>query len=240
MSRRRGGHRGLVAVVVVLMLVALIGGGLYYADGYAERRVEQAVAAQLQEELGTPQPPSVEIQQRPFLTQVVTQSLTSVRIVAEDLGVTSEASLVVADLDMILTGVTSDDWFTTMQVSHAEGDARVTYPALQSIAGWPLTYAGGGRVQVVVTATIAGQEVKALVDGALSLNRSEQSVSLADGRITVAGVKLPDITAGALIRTLVKPIPLSGLPFGLTVDSVAAADDGVHAVIVGDDVQIPG
>ena len=49
--------------------------GLYVGDRYAHRRAEQQVAALLQSQLGTPQPPTVDIEGFPFLTQVAADSI---------------------------------------------------------------------------------------------------------------------------------------------------------------------
>ena len=66
----------------MLVVLALIGGGLYLGDRYAEQRAEREIAAELQSQLGTPTPPAVDIQGRPFLTQVVARSVGTVRVVA--------------------------------------------------------------------------------------------------------------------------------------------------------------
>ncbi len=55
----------------------------------------------------------------------------------------------------VLSDVTTDDWFDTMNVSHAEGTARIDYNVLQALAGVPLTYVGDGRVEIVTTTTVS-------------------------------------------------------------------------------------
>ena len=112
----------------------------------------------------------------------------------------------------MLTDVSSTDWFATMTVSHAEGTARIDYPALQAVAGAPLTYVGNGRLQIVQTATIVGREVKAEITGRPELDAEAQTITLTDPEITVAGVELPGFTADALLRALLKPIPVTGDP----------------------------
>ena len=62
----------------------------------------------------------------------------------------------------------------------------------------------------------------------------EQTISLDQPAISVANVSIPEFTANALLRALLKPIPFSGVPFGLTVGSISAEDDGLHAEIPGD------
>ena len=43
----------------------------------------------------------------------------------------------------------------------------------------------------------------------------DQTITLTDPEITVAGVDLPGFTADALLRALLKPIPVTGVPFDL-------------------------
>ncbi len=230
--------RAVRGIVIAVAILALLAGGLYYADGRFERRAEREVATELQRQLGTPEPPTVDIEGRPFLTQVASRSISTVHVVADQIGEVSEAPLVIAHADLVLSDVTSDDWFATMVVSHAAGTARMDYSVLQSQAGVPLTYVGDGRVQIVETATVFGQQVEAKITGAPALNVREQTISLNDPTISVANITLPEFTAKALLRALLKPIPVSGVPFGLTLTSISAMDDGLHAEIAGDNLPI--
>ena len=227
--------RGLVLLVVVL---GLLGGGLYVGDGYAERRAENEAAAELQQELGTAQPPAVDIAGSPFLTQVVGRSIDSVHVVADGVNATSDALLPIAHADLVLTDVTTTDWFASMTVSHAEGTVRIDYSALQRLAKVPLTYVGNGRVQIDTAATVLGRQVTARITGTPRLDVEDQTITLTDPDITVAGVDLPGFTANALLRALVKPIPITGIPLGLRLTSIDPQDSGIHAAVVGDNVPI--
>ena len=230
--------RAVRGLVIAVLVVALIGVGLYFADGYARGRVEERVAAELQTQLGTPNPPSVEIGGSIFLLQVVSGSISNVHVVADQIGTTNDAALAVADSDLVLTDVTSDDWFQTFTAGHAEGTALIEYPALQSMAGVPLTYDGGGRVQTETSTSVLGRDVRAVIDGTPTLNVREQSINLTDAEINVAGVNLPDFTSQAILRAVLKPFPITGVPFGLTVSSINASDDGVHATMSGDNLPL--
>ena len=234
-ARRRS---PLGPLLVVLVVLALIGGGLYVGDRYAEQRVERDIAAELQSQLGTPTAPAVDIQGRPFLTQVLAQSVGTVRVVVDDIPATGDGTLPIANADLVLTDVNSTDWFTTMTVAHAEGTARIDYPALQAVAGAPLSYAGDGRLQIVQTATIVGRDVKAEITGRPELNAQAQTITLTDPEITVAGVELPEFTADALLRALLKPIPVTGVPLGLQLSSIDPQDGGLYAGVVGDSIPI--
>ncbi len=235
MARRRS---PLGPILVVLVVLALIGGGLYLGDRYAEQRVEQEIAAELQSQLGTPAPPAVDIQGRPFLTQVVAGSVGTVRVVVDDIPATGDGTLPIAHVDLVLSDVSSTDWFATMTVSHAEGTARIDYPALEAVAGVPLTYVGNGRLQIVQTGTVVGREVKAEITGRPELDAEAQTITLTDPEISVAGVDLPGFTADALLRALLKPIPVTGIPLDLRLASIDPQDSGLYAGVVGDSIPL--
>jgi hypothetical protein len=230
--------RRLRGVAVLVVVLALLGGGLFLGDGYAEKRAESLAAVELQEHLGTAQPPAVDIEGSPFLTQVAARSIDSVHVVADDIGASSDVLLPIAHADLVLTDVTTSDWFASMAVSHAEGTARMDYSALQDLAQVPLTYVGNGRVQIVTAATVLGREVKAQITGTPRLDVEDQTITLADPDITVAGVNLPGFTANALLRALLKPIPITGVPLGLRLTSIDPQDSGIHAVVVGDSIPL--
>jgi LmeA-like phospholipid-binding len=234
-SRRPSAVRGLAVLVVVLGLVVV---GLYFGDRYARARVEARAAAQLEQQLGTPDPPQVHIAGTPFLTQVAARSIGSVHVVAEDLGATTDAAVEVQNADLTLTDVTTTDWFTTMTAGHAEGTAHLDYAELEKLAGMPLTYVGNGRVQVTESTRVFEQPVKAVITGHPELDVSTQTITLTSPKITVAGINLPDFVAEALLKTLLKPIPVRGVPLGLTLSGLTAADDGVHVEVVGDNLPI--
>jgi hypothetical protein len=225
-------------VLVLVAVLALLGGGLFLGDRYAEKRAEELAAVELQKHLGTTQPPAVDIEGSPFLTQIAARSIGSVHVVADDIGASSDVLLPIAHADLVLTDITTTDWFASMTVSHAEGTARMDYSALQGLAQVPLTYVGNGRVQIVTTATVFGREVKAQITGGLRLDVEDQTITLADPDITVAGVNLPGFTADALLRALVKPIPITGVPLGLRLTSIDPQDSGIHAVVVGDNIPL--
>ena len=61
-----------------------------------------------------------------------------------------------------------------------------------------------------------------------ALDEPAQTVSLADPTVEVAGVTLPEVVAESLIKAIVRPIPLEGLPLDLRVSSIDTRDDGLH------------
>ena len=235
-SRLRGSP--LVGVLIIILIAGLLVVGLYVADRYAHRRAEKQVAALLQNQLGTPETPMVSIEGFPFLTQVAADSIRRVHVVADQLGETTSAPLILAHADLIMTDVDTDDWFKSMKVTHTEGAARLDYARLSSLAGAPLAYGGEGRLEISVNTTVVRREVEAVISGLPRLNAKEQTMTLSDAKIAVAGVNLPDFTAQALLAAVLKPIPLKGMPLGMTVTKIAAAEDGLQVNLVGNNQTI--
>ena len=235
-SRLRGSP--LVGVLIIILIAGLLVVGLYVGDRYAHRRAEQRVADLLQTQLGTPQPPMVSIEGFPFLTQVAADSIGRIHVVADQLGETNKAPVILAHADLIMTDVDTNDWFKSMKVAHSEGKARLDYAKLSSLAGAPLAYGGEGRVEIAVNTTVVRREVEAVITGSPRLNAKDQTMTLSDARIAVAGVKLPDFTAQALLAAVLKPIPLKGMPLGMTVTKIVAAEDGLQVNLAGDNQTI--
>ena len=75
----------LVGEFTIILIVGLLLAGLDVGDRYAHRRAERQVAALLQSQLGTPQPPTVDIEEFPFLTQVAADSIGRVHVVGDQL-----------------------------------------------------------------------------------------------------------------------------------------------------------
>jgi len=237
MARRR--QRGAVVALVVLLVVGvLVVAGLYLGDGYAEDRAEAEASSRLQSELGLPTAPRVDVEGEPFLTQVAARHLRSVHVVADDIPKSRRSAIPVAHVDVVLSDVTTDDWFDTMTARRAEGTARVEYAALAEASGLPLTYIGGGRVEIRTSTSVLGVDLGARVTGTPALDVGAQTVALADPQVEVAGVDLPGAGADALVSAVAKPIPVSGPLFGLRLTALTPGDDGLHVALEGDDVPL--
>jgi hypothetical protein len=233
-------HRtGWTFLILVLAAALLLTAGLYMVDRLAEKRVTEQVTDNLQSALGTKDPPQVSFDGFPFLTQVASRNIRQVKVIADGIGTTREGLLPIAHADLLITDVTTTDWFQTMTASHIDGSAIVEYSALQEASSIPVSYAGDGRIRIETTTTLFGARVVAQVTGVPRLDRS-QAITLGDPTITVAGVELPDFTAEAMLRTVLKPIPITGLPLGLTLSSVAAEPSAMRFGLVGDNVPLQG
>jgi len=236
-NRRRSGARP----AIVLTLVALVIAGLLYGgDRLTRSLVEDRVAARVQIDLATVEQPAVDITGFPFLVQALSGSIDSAHVSADHLGATDESTLAIEHLDLELTGLSSNDRYRTITAARAEGTARISYPTLQTVAGVPVSYVGVGRIEITVDAQFLTTNVKARVSGRPQVNAPDQTVTLADPKVLVGDVEIPDFTANALLATVVKPFPVTGIPFGLKLSAITAGADGVDAAVMGTDVGIPG
>ncbi|MET1004419.1 MAG: DUF2993 domain-containing protein [Propionibacteriaceae bacterium] len=186
--------------------------------------------------LGTPLAPQVNIEGFPFLTQILGQKLTSVHVVADDVTETGTAGVSLANVDVRLRGLTSPDRFRTFNAERADGSATLDYATAEKLVHLPLSYAGENRLKISVQTKLVAIPVTAEIVGRPDVNEADQTFTLADPKITMAGVDVPEATSESLLQTLVKPMPITGVPFGLSVSDITAQPDGLNAVVLGDDI----
>jgi hypothetical protein len=230
--RRSGSRSGLAFLLVGVLLAALVVGADRLAAGIAENQV----SARLQSQLGTSLAPKVDIEGFPFLTQIIGQKLTSVHVVANDVTKTGTPGVSLANVDVRLRGLTSPDRFQTFNAERADGSATQDYATAERLVNLPLAYAGENRVKISLQTKLVALPVKAEIVGRPDVNEADQTFTLADPQITMGGLDVPEATAKALLDSLVKPVPINGVPFGLSVSEITAQSDGLDAVVLGDDV----
>jgi hypothetical protein len=224
--------------LIALLVLGVVAGGLYLGDRYAEHRVEQRTAAELQTVLGTPDQPTVDIIGSPFLTQAAAQSIGRIDMEAAQVGASQENALILAHLDLVMTDVSTDDWFASMTAAHGEGNALIDWAVMQTLVGAPLHYLGNGRVEIVSTTTIVGREVRATITGTPRLDLDAQTIVLGEPTVTVGGVDLPKFTAQALIRAVLQVVSLEDLPLELRATAITSQDDGIRTDVMGENVPI--
>ena len=236
MARRRrasGARSALVLLVVLLVLGGLVVAG----DRVAARVVENQIGRRLQTQLGTATPPAVDIAGFPFLTQALDGSLHSVRVRADHVPATDDQPVPLAAVDLRLQEVTSADFFQTFTVARVNGNATLAYADAQRLAGMPIRYAPDNRVELTVKTQVLSAPVTARVVGRPTIDVADQTLTLDEPEVTVAGVAVPRETAQALLDNLLDPVPITGLPAGLKIAGVAARSDGLHASVTGEDVS---
>jgi hypothetical protein len=234
--RRSPGRTVVVVVLALVVLVGLVVGGDYAARAWASTEV----AKRLQPELGTPTVPEVELGDFPFVVQALRGDVSSVRVQADDVGSTNDQPLQVRHLDVTATGVHSDDRFTTSTADHVQGTAEIDLTALSELIGEQVSAAEDGKVSFTRSTTVLGRTLQVVVTGRPSLDPSAQTLTLADPTVEVADIQLPQTVVDLLLRTLVKPVPITGIPLGLRLTSINVDQSGVTAEVEGDNVQLTG
>lgn len=231
--RSRGSRAGLALVVAVVLLVALVVVADRVTVGIAERRV----AGRLQTELGTAGVPQVDIEGFPFLTQVARRSLRTVHVVADDVTSPDQPGTTLEHVDLRLSDVSSPDGYQSVTASRVAGTSTLSYATAKTLTGLPLAYSPEGRVEATVQSQLMSIPVTVKVVGRPTVNQADQTLTLADPEVSVAGVDVPDSTAEALLGSTMKPARLTGIPYGLTVTGVTARPEGLVADVTGENVD---
>jgi len=237
---RRRSPAGRYLVVAILALIVVIG-ALILADFALRSRVETDVANRLQGKLGTPSAPSVDVGDFPFFVQALRGDLVRVHVLADDLdGNPAGSPLKVRHLDLTFSQITSDDRFRTATAADASGVAMIDLAQVSALAGTELSYAGDGRVGFTTSTSLLGRSLDVSGSGRPDVNVPAQTITLADVKLNVAGVTLPAGAAAVLQGTLLKPIPITGVPLGLQVVGLSVSESGVQARLHGSDVRVAG
>lgn len=231
--RRSGGSRsGWVFLVVGVLLAAL----LFAGDRLAAHLVEDQVATRLQTKIGSAAPPKVDVEGFPFLTQVLGGSFSSVHIRATDVS-PPDQQVSLTLVDVRLHDLTSSNRFRTFTAGTLDGSATMDYANAKSLSKQPIEYANDGRVSISVHTTLITVPVTAKLTGRPLVNAADQTVTLADPEVNVGGVDVPSSTTQALLTTVLRPIPITGIPYGLRVTDLTAQPDGLDASVTGQNVQ---
>jgi hypothetical protein len=85
---------------------------------------------------------------------------------------------------------------------------------------------------------VLGRTLEVVVTGRPSLDATAQTLTLADPSVEVAHITLPQTVVDLLIRTLVAPVDITGIPLGLKLTSLAVDDSGLIAQVAGDNVAL--
>ena len=236
--------RGSGRLPLVLFALLLVVGLLVAADWLGVEVAQNHVSRSVQQQLAVAKPPAVDIHGVPFLTQLMASEFGHVTVAAEAATVdTVSGPLTVDRLVLELHGVhTSVGVDNEVQVDSLTGSAVLGWGAMDGLAGRQgiafdtVDSQGRGRVRLNVTTNLLGQKMTAVVTAVPLLQEDAQTIELADPRLTVSGVEIPAQVATALVKQLVKPIPLS-MPHGLRATALAVAADGATVRLAGTNLR---
>lgn len=243
---RTGKHRivrrhPLVVFVVALAVLLVV------VDRVAAAFADHLIAGKIQHAEHLASSPDVTVKGFPLLTQVAAQRYNEVDVSATDL---RRGDLVASALSVRLYGVQVataqllDGHVRRIPVDRADGTVRFSYADLDRMLtdrGVTMGYARAGVVRVHGTITVAGQRLAATATATLGV----------DGDDLMVAARSVDLGGGSLVsgalsslakQVLTFRLPLTGLPFGIHVDRVSVARDGVtaHAVSRGFVVDVAG
>ncbi|MEZ0094591.1 DUF2993 domain-containing protein [Streptacidiphilus sp. EB129] len=229
--------RRLLIVLVVLL-------GLFVAaDRVAVNLAEGEVASRVQSSEGLSQKPSVSIAGFPFLTQLIGSKLDELTVKAGTLTVNGTSTglnsqLRLQNFTADLKGVAMSNNYSSAVADTATGSALISYQDLSAVLpNHPTVAYGGAPGKVKVAGTVdlpivGAQQVSGTADVSVA---SGGAISLT-GLTGVSGV---DPSVAGLVTSFLQPrFTLSGLPHGLSLQSVQSQPEGVSIAVSGTGVSL--
>lgn len=213
--------------LVVLLALLLVG------DRVAASLAESAVASEVQSSTPLTAEPEVDVTGFPFLTQALAGRYEQVEVRATDV---PAGDLTLRRLDATLTGVQvplSDvvsGSVGPVPVERVRARALVSYDELERRAGdrrLSLEPAGD-RVRVTGSVQVLGQTLSATALSRLEVVDGDLVVTAES--YEVGNQAVDDLLSRALGDRLDLRIPVTGLPYGLTVTGVDVRPEGVSVV----------
>jgi len=216
-------------VVTLVVLAVLLVAADFGLRAYAESRTADAVQTQL----GTTTVPDVSIEGFPFLwhaargeyPQVIITAATIDNGLLPGIRAVLDLSQVTLPLRDALAGDTSHlaAAGTTLQV-------LIPLTSLSAALGPTLTLAAApdGSLAVSTTVSVAGRQIP--VTGTAAITVANDTLTVAVGSLTAAGVDLTPLissAAAALAVSLSRSFPLTGLPFTVTQAAVSVSGGDV-------------
>jgi hypothetical protein len=215
-------------VIGVTVLIGL----LVAADRVGNVIAEHTVARTVQESQNLAYRPDVDIAGFPFLTQLAAGKFAKVTLRDHDVTTgKGRRALRLSAVTVVLRDVRVARDFTSATAGRTTASALVSYADLSSALGVAVTYAGNGLVRAKASAPVLGRTVR----GTVTARPVVRSGALGFGstHVSAGGVRLPSSAAQALADVFGAPLSFAGLPYGLSVQSVAASGDGLDLVLAG-------
>ncbi|MDQ1037161.1 hypothetical protein QFZ75_003577 [Streptomyces sp. V3I8] len=248
----------------ILLIVTVVLGGLFViADRVAVGFAEDEAADRLRTNEGLASTPDVSIKGFPFLTQVVGGELDEVEVGIKDYeadtsGATTGAGsgdapdkILIGNLTAHMRGVAFSGDYSSAKATSATGTATISYAELLKVAkGEPVDVAtgvtaqvvglsdgGNGKIKVEVEATVLGRKLPQPVSVLSSVRVKGDTVEVQADSLPNLGVRLAEEKVRLITDFQQK---IDGLPGGIKLDKVKAADKGVDIDVKGSDVSLVG
>ena len=248
----------------ILLIVTVILGGLFViADRVAVGFAEDEAAEKLKTNEGLATAPSVSIKGFPFLTQVVGGELDEVEVgiknyEADTSGATGGSGtgnapdkIRIDNLTAQMRGVAFSGNYSSAKAASATGTATISYDELLKAAKAEpvdvttgvtakvvgLSDGGNGKIKVEVEATVLGTKLPRPVSVLSSVRVKGDTVEVHADSLPNLGVQLAEDRVRLITDFRQK---IDGLPGGIKLDKVEAAQNGVDITVKGSDVDLVG
>ena len=245
------------ALRILLIVIVTVGAILVVVDRVAVDFAEGEAADRLKATENLASTPDVSINGFPFLTQLADGTLDEVEVGIRDYeaGTGDGAGRIrIADLRADMRGVDFSTDFSSAVADSATGTATIAYDELLKAVGRSepgrvapgitarlvgLSDGGNGKIKVELEATVLGAELPEPVS-VLS------SVTVVDGdTVRVKADAVPAFGGVEVVESGVRRVTdfeqrIDGLPGGIRLDRVEAAEDGVDITVKGSDVRLVG
>ncbi|MCX4477816.1 DUF2993 domain-containing protein [Streptomyces cellulosae] len=243
------------ALRILLVIAVVLGGIFVIVDRVAVHFAEGEAADRVRASEGLASTPDVDIQGFPFLTQVLGGSFDEVRVGISDYEAGGEGgkTIRIADLRADLRGVEFSGDFGSAVADTATGTATIAYDELlRNAKAEPTQVAPGITAEVVALSDGGNGKIKvALETTVLGTKLPEpvfvlSSVTVVDGNtVRVRADALPVLGGVEIAESRVRRITdfeqkIDGLPGGISLEKVQAAEDGVDVTVTGKDVRLAG
>lgn len=231
-----------------LTIALVILAGLFVAaDRIAVGVADEKVAEQIQSQKGLNTKPHVNIEGFPFLTQVAAKKLDSVKLSADGLKLSGGGrTATLQTFSAHLTGVRVSSSFSSATADGADGTAVISYADITSLIGnkdATISYGGDGKIKIsgkVATplgAVDGSATARLTVSGGDTVRVGDVSVKALGGGLDLGSVPGLD---GAFSSLFAGSQKLSGLPVGLSLQSVEPRPDGVAVGFTGHNLDLAG
>lgn len=224
-------------VLIWLVALGLLGGGAYVGDNLLRGYAEDQAAAQIEAELGEAEGLEISLGGAPFSLALITRSVPSSVLTADAVPIDVDGHQVSLTEVNVTTGMIALDE-TELQVTNLSGAAVLGYADLEQLAGVPVGYAEGGRLELRYATSVLGKEVSLAVSALPVLDVAAASIRLTDPALDVNGSEFDLPVEQRLIDSLVEPIDLS-LDYGLQVTAITPTTAGLSLAVSGAEVAIP-
>ncbi|MDR3081819.1 MAG: DUF2993 domain-containing protein, partial [Streptomyces sp.] len=237
------------------IIVVVLGGLFTIADRVAVHFAEGEVADKVKAHENLATAPDVSINGFPFLTQLVGGELDDVEIGIKGYeAATGKGSekIRIDDLTAHMKGVKFSGNYSSATATRATGSALIAYDELLKTARSEsnqvapgvtaqvvgLSDGGNGKIKVAVSATVFGAKLPTPVFVLSSVTAQGDSVKVhADALPKFAGVQLAENRIRSITDFQQK---IDGLPGGIQLDKVEAAENGVEFTVKGSNITLAG